>query len=327
MIDAWVVTDGRAGMEAQGRALATAMGLNFRVKHVYVRPSMAWIPNIFFTGPLAYLVVGFMLTGDVLRSPWPRYVITCGRRGAIMALGMRALVRSQKADCKFIHIQDPHVPSRYFDVVVAMEHDAIEGANVIKTRYALHSISKESLAKAASHFAPQFAYLPRPLVAVLIGGSTNKYTLGDEAMRDVIGRLKTVLDHERGSLVITPSRRTGERNVALLKEALGGHSDCYIYDGKGENPYMGLLALADYVAVTDDSVNMMSEARATEKPVYLLPLKGHTDSKPVRFAKMLVQSGAARVLKNEPLASWQYFVHDDMASLATDIRTILGETR
>jgi hypothetical protein len=38
----------------------------------------------------------------------------------------------------------------------------------------------------------------------------------------------------------------------------------------GENPYRGYLAAADRIVVTPDSVNMLSEACATGKPVFTL---------------------------------------------------------
>ena len=96
------------------------------------------------------------------------------------------------------------------------------------------------------------------------------------------------------TLLVTPSRRTGEVQTAMLQSAFP-MPGAYVYDGKGENPYLGLLALADTIIVTDDSVNMMTEACATGKPVYILPLPGHRDTKPARFAKGLIDQGFAHL--------------------------------
>ena len=54
--------------------------------------------------------------------------------------------------------------------------------------------------------------------------------------------------------------------TALIREALrpvGG----WVWDFTGENPYFGILALADMLVVTQDSVSMISEAAATAVPV------------------------------------------------------------
>jgi len=53
----------------------------------------------------------------------------------------------------------------------------------------------------------------------------------------------------------------------------------YIWDGTGDNPYFGLLGLADAIVVTGDSVNMISEACTTGKPVYIFELAGGAGSK------------------------------------------------
>jgi mitochondrial fission protein ELM1 len=74
--------------------------------------------------------------------------------------------------------------------------------------------------------------------------------------------------------------------------------------GKVENPYLGILALSDYIVVTDDSVTMASEASSTGKPVYVVPLLGGS-AKFNRFHKSLQDAGIARPL-GLALESWQY---------------------
>ncbi|PZO81397.1 MAG: hypothetical protein DI626_10855, partial [Micavibrio aeruginosavorus] len=48
----------------------------------------------------------------------------------------------------------------------------------------------------------------------------------------------------------------------------------WFWDGSGENPYMGMLAWADTILVTADSVSMISDAATAGKPVYMIPLDG-----------------------------------------------------
>jgi mitochondrial fission protein ELM1 len=40
-----------------------------------------------------------------------------------------------------------------------------------------------------------------------------------------------------------------------------------LWDGTGENPYFAFLATADAIVTTEDSVNMVTEATGTGKPV------------------------------------------------------------
>jgi uncharacterized protein len=259
--------------------------------------------------------------------PWPDLVISCGRKGALAAMGMRYLAQQVPGiKTRFIHIQDPQVTSDHYDMVIAMAHDKITGANVIKTRFALHAVTPQGLEAACAQFAPQFAPYAKPYIAVLLGGSTNKYTLKRRYMHKMIEELKRTLSQSSGSLLITPSRRTGKSNVALLKESFAfaeGDNKAYVYDFTGENPYAGMLALADFIIVTNDSVNMMSEAYATGKPVYILPLPGHRGTKPARFAEALIRDGLAKPL-TLPLTSWEHPIHNEMNALRDKVREKLA---
>ena len=99
------------------------------------------------------------------------------------------------------------------------------------------------LKREAEKFQPQVAQLPHPRVAVLIGGSNAVYHLTPREMEILAAQLKALADGG-ASLMITPSRRTGEENMALLQETLRDTS-AYIWDGQGANPYYGMLGLAD----------------------------------------------------------------------------------
>lgn len=314
----WGITDGSAGMVAQVRALAVALGVEIEMKTLILPAPYRWLPSRFYTGRPAKQVAAFLLQAKV-QGRAPGLVISCGRKGSAAAMALRLLMPATK----FICLQDPRVPSHHFDLVVAMAHDRIEGPNVIKTRFALHDITPQKLAHAREKFLPVFEPYPAPRVAVLLGGSTNKYTLTQSGMQQLIAQLQALQKNTQASLLITPSRRTGEANTALLARAFAGDVRVYFYGGHGENPYLGLLALADYIVVTNDSVNMMSEAIATGKPVYILPLPGHANTKPTRFAEARIADGTVRGL-GHTLESWSYDVPNEMAELARDIKLRLA---
>ena len=58
--------------------------------------------------------------------------------------------------------------------------------------------------------------------------------------------------------------------VAALGQAFAGDAGVLVWDRSGDNPYRGVLALADRLIVTSDSVSMISEALATPHPVEVL---------------------------------------------------------
>jgi len=310
-----------AGTQAQVKALAAALDVTAEMKAANTNTLLGWLPNTCFI-PLQSLVIPYAMSpgNEKLSPPWPELIISCGRRAAQVALGIKA---KAGAATKFIHIQDPYIAPDNFDLVVAMEHDKISGANVIKTRYALHAITPDVLQKAGGHFAARFLKYPKPYMAVLLGGSTNKYRLSKAGMAEIITSLQRLLDGANASLLITPSRRTGDENIALLTKAFSGNPRVYIYNFSDENPYLGLLALADGIIVTNDSVNMMSEAHATGKPLYILPLPGHANTKPTQFAEKLLQDGIARGV-GAKLESWSYPADNEMANIGTKIKRQLS---
>jgi mitochondrial fission protein ELM1 len=292
---AWGLTDGSAGMIAQVRALAQAMDVTLEEKTITVNAPWRMLPNLAFDGGFSRI---FPVTKQTFPSPHPDLIISCGRKSALVSAAL-------KTNAKCIHIQDPQMSPAHFDVVIAMEHDRISGKNIISIPYALHDITPEKLSRAEQQWKPSFAHLPHPWNAVLIGGSTNKYNFLFPAMKKLISDMEQI----NGSLLITTSRRTGAENIRLLESHFRGNGRVFLYTGEGENPYLGMLACADKIYVTNDSVNMMSEALASGKPLEILPLHGHENTKPTRFA--------ARIGEVE-------FPQEMMKSLAQSVRQVLA---
>ncbi len=338
----WGITDGSAGMVAQVRALALALGVEPVMKTCRLRAPFGWIPNAVYVNTFPLLLwllfkFGLRRGGDDLSAPLPRIIISCGRRAAAVAMALSRFGvwgKTEEGDTTiappfFVHIQDPRCDIAAFDLVVAMAHDRIARKshhNVVVTHYALHSIRSRFLNEAAQRWDTQFAAYPVPRVALLFGGSTNRYTLTSSHMQEVVERLRRWHASFAGSLLITPSRRTGAENAALLKQAFAGDGRVYCYDGSGDNPYLALLGLADYLIVTDDSVNMMTEAAATGKPLYLLRLPGHRNTKPSRFADKLITDGIARVLPDTGvLERWEYRIPDEAEMIARIIKKRANE--
>ena len=177
------------------------------------------------------------------------------------------------------------------------------------------------LAAAAAEWSTAFADLPRPLVGVLIGGGNRRYHLSPEAIAQLSEQLAQLRAARGAGLAITPSRRTGAASEAALRARLSGPG-VYIWDGRDANPYLGILALADALIVTQDSVSMTSEAIATNKPVYIFKLPGHS-RRIGAFHDGLIAEGITRWFDGS-LARWEYAPIDDTGSVASEIRRRFG---
>ena len=81
-----------------------------------------------------------------------------------------------------IHIQTPYVDRHRFDLVIIPQHDGLRGDNVLVTTTALHRVTKTVLHEAGRTFTDRLSHLPRPLIAVLVGGSRRHLECSPEAM-------------------------------------------------------------------------------------------------------------------------------------------------
>lgn len=309
----WAMTTGEIGMVSQAVGLAHATGLDVVEKTVSLKAPWRWLPGHRCPVPLKGLG-----PGDRLAPPWPDLLITCGRRSTALSIA----IRQQSGGRTYtVHIQNPLVPTRYFDLVVAPRHDGIEGANVLATRGAVSRVSRAKLEAAAREKASLFEHLPRPHVAVLIGGSNGCYRLTPEVMADVADKLAAMARTTGASLVVTPSRRTGAENEAILRAGLAD-VPAWIWDGRGDNPYFAMLGDADAVVVTCDSVSMVSEATVTGRPVYVIQLEGG-NRRFERFHELMRRDGVTRPFTGA-LERWSYTPLDDTAEVAAVIRRELG---
>ncbi len=210
---------------------------------------------------------------------------------------------------------------RRFDLIVVNRHDELTGPNVVVTRTALHRATPARLAAAADAWRPRFADLKRPLVAVLVGGSNGRFRLDAAVARGLAGQLAAMLRGDGVGVAVTPSRRTDPAATRVLKEVLmplGG----YVWDGDGDNPYFGMLALADAIVVTVDSVSMISEAVATSAPVMLAKLPGRSRRKAL-FTEALLREGRVREFAGR-LELWPVAPLDDTAAAAAEMCRRLG---
>jgi mitochondrial fission protein ELM1 len=261
----WILTDGRAGNLRQAAALADALGIDSaRNWSLEARAPWRWAAPRRL--PMSRFAFGPAFA-RALDTP-PALAIGCGRQAA---LGTR-LARARGA--RAVQILDPRMDPRHWDIVVAPEHDGLRGDNVLTLLGSLHPVDDAWLARARADF-DALSQLPRPRVAMLVGGPTGDSGMDDGAFARVLARVEGACLAEGGSLLATASRRTPAAwkrvlqrdrprppGIVWLGEGLG--------DGDaGANPYPGLLAWADRIVCTPDSVNMVSEACATRVPVFV----------------------------------------------------------
>jgi len=307
------VTDGKAGMESQCVGLAEALGLTPTIKRVRLRPPWRQLTPYFRMGGYAQ----FASDSDALRPPWPDLLIATGRHSVAASLLVKKLSGGRT---KTVQLQNPVINPSHFDLVVVPRHDRLEGANVVSTRGALHRVTPDVLRKGAEQLAPLLAHLKRPFIGVLIGGSNAAYRLGPAEMATLARQLADCARAMQASLVITPSRRTGEEALRVLRPEIADLPH-YLWEVGGANPYFGILGLSDFLVVTCDSVNMVSEAASTGRPVYVFDLPGGSE-KFARFHQAMRDDGITRPFTGT-LAPYSYEPPDDMEAVVARVNALL----
>lgn len=288
MTRCWLLTDEAVGNRRQAEALALAMGLEAQAWTVRLRAPWSWWAPRFerhAAGALAPELVA------AARATPPDLAIGCGRAGALASAWLRA-----STGCYAVQILDPRANRGAWDLIVTPAHDALRGPDTINSIGALNAITPARLAAAALQRA-ELARLPAPRTAVLVGGSTRAARLDDawiDSLRELLAAWQA---RDGGSFLVSASRRTAPALLARLRrvfEAWPGQ--VWAPGDPGANPYLAYLGHAQRVVVSPDSVNLLSEACATGKPVYVHAPRG-VRGKLARFHRELLDSGHARPLR------------------------------
>lgn len=282
----WLLCDDKTGTLNQARGVAERLaGLLPRPMAVREHRARARFPFKFLPARLwqmfgTKLAVAALI--PKLMPPWPDLVIAAGRSAVAPAAAIRRLSGGRT---RVVALQNPRLPLTAFDLVIAPVHDGLAGPNLLALDGAPHRVSAARLADAAARPPPALAALKadagaagKPFVAVLLGGNSARYRF-DTATADRLATDLARLADSGARLALTPSRRTPPGVVDRLQTALAPFPH-FFWNGSGENPYLALLALADHLLVTGDSVSMLSEAASTGKPVYRIDLPGN----PGKFA-------------------------------------------
>ncbi len=308
----WVVSDGRTGIEAQAlgvaEALARRRAADIVVKRVLWRRALRRLP----TRLIAFPHLARDPSSDAFAPPWPDVLIGNGRAAIPFAIGVR---RWSRGATFVVQLQDPLRPPRLFDLVAPPLHDRLQGAGVFPILGAPNRVTSERLADEALRF-PALAALPRPRVALLVGGRSRAFDLPAPVAERLAGRVVEAARTLGGSVMASVSRRTPPAAAAAVRGRLDG-PDAVVWGGEGDNPYFAMLALADHVVVTQDSVNMATEAAFTGRPVHIARIVGRQARKD-RFYAELAARGIARPFDGS-LPVWSYPPLDETSRLAAEI--------
>jgi len=263
----WCLLGKKAGDNTQVRALAEELGWACEAKHIVARP---WeiLVHLGHRASLGGIDVG---RSSPLQAPWPDVVISAGRRNEPVAQWIKA---QSGGHTKLVHIGRPWAPLDEWDLIVTTPQYFLPvKENVLHNAMPLLRQNPDTLRAAGEDLLPQIESLPRPWVALLMGGDSGRFVMTSQKGHLLGGLARDLSEAAEGSILASDSPRTPVGAGDAMQSQLSEPNFCYRFHARGtageNNPYLGLLALADAFIVTGESMSMLAEATATGRPVYV----------------------------------------------------------
>jgi len=263
----WVLLGDKAGDNRQVQIIEEALGWPCEHKHIQVLDRFVYgKPRV---GPTLYHID--RERSAPLEPPWPDLIITSGRRPANVALWIR---RQSRGHTRIVLVGKPSGMMKEFALIVASSENQFPPlARTVSIALPLMRVDAQAVETARAAWEARMAGLPRPLVAILVGGPTNPFVYNRRAGRRLVELARQVVRETGGTPYVTTSRRTPPRTVAALRAGLPDQGRLFVWGSEGEeNPYLGLLAHADGFAVTGDSISMITEIVRLHRPLAIIPL-------------------------------------------------------
>jgi hypothetical protein len=309
----WALLGQHAGDNAQILALANGLTRRLATKQL-VFNRLSATPNVMLGASLLSIS---RASRTVLQPPWPDAIITAGRRSVPAARWVR---KQSAGTSRLIHIGRPWAPPRWFDLIVTTPQYGLgERANVLHNLMPLTQVRTQGTDEEAEGWTARFAHLPRPWIAVLVGGSSRPHRFTISTAERLARAVSTSAEEAGGSLLVTFGPRAAPEAAAAFEAAIT--SPAYIHVARSHansaqgNPYRAYLRLADRLIVTSDSASMIAEAAQTEKPVEVFPIPKRMDMRSAIGLRM-----ARRAKRDDPLGRLSKMLLD--TGLVTSVRDL-----
>ena len=307
-LKALLLTEGYHGMISQVEGLAKALQAEFQ--HKIVRLNWPWN----FIPPKLTPISEIILKDKHYISENKSFdlVISCGRKSVIPSV----IIKKKNTNIFTIHIQDPKVNYKNFDVIIAPEHDDLKGENVISSKGSIHYITQSEIEKAKNYLVNKFQN--ENIVSLILGGPTKYYSFSNEELIQVFRKIKSNFISQGHKVLVIPSMRTPKRIIDLaMKEFV---KEGFVVNTVDKQAYLSALALATNIVVTCDSTSMISEATASGKPIFVAHMEPKKNNyRFEKFFQLFREMGITKVL-GEKVDNWTYNRFNEADRIATLMR-------
>jgi uncharacterized protein len=299
----WLLLGDKPGDNAQVEAVALALGWDCE------RKTLQWRAPYTTEKPRFRVTLDHVdLTRSApLEPPWPDLILTIGRRPSMAALWIKQRSAGRTRIALF---GKPSGLITRFDLVVAgAEVQLPPLPNVLPIRLPLMRPRAADIAATVALWRPRLARMPRPLIAILVGGPTVPFAF-DVRVSAQLCRHAAGIAAAGGTPYVATSRRTPRAVVEALRAELPPGTQLFEWTPESaDNPYLALLGLADGFIVTGDSVSMQAEVVRAQKPLAILELPlsrlGAIDQLRRSLLRRLFRAGGGPIGQLALAAAWR----------------------
>ena len=304
-LKALLLTQGMHGMISQVEGMAKA--LNTEYSHKIVRLNFPWdlIPPKFTPISKVVLKDKTYINEEEISD----LIISCGRKSVIPSI----ILKKKNPKIFTIHIQDPKVSLKNFDVIVSPEHDNLNGENVYSSRGAIHYITEAEIEKAKPYLIKKIN--SQKVVSLILGGPNKYYSFDEAQLIQIFDKIKSNFVSAGYKVIVIPSMRTPKASIELAKKEMGSYG--HVVNSVDKQAYLSAYALANYIVVTCDSTSMISEAATSGKPIFIAHMNAKRNNyRFKRFFDLFKKMGITRDL-GEKIETWSYNKHNEAERIAT----------
>lgn len=289
----WLLLDHRMGNVNQCLGVANALDLPYIEKRV-VYNRLAKLPNILL-GKTSRTIQQDI--SDSITPPWPDIAITAGRRCTPL---LRYIKQQSGNKTKIVQLMWPGKAYDDIDLLVLPKHDQhLTNDQIMVTLGSPHKLTHALLEREQRYWHASFGILPDYKIALIVGGDAGHCIFRPEHAQALMDKTIQLAKIRNAGVMITTSPRTSPEAEAVIRRSLDRlphYFHSWREQKQQENPYIAMVASADEIIVTGDSMSMCSECCFAGKPVWINAPADITQPKHALLHHDLYDHGYARPL-------------------------------
>jgi len=289
-----ILSDGKPGHVKQSEALVKELcGVGSRkfpayempVEKIEVRFKSQWHKFLFSLFSIAFIPWAqtrlhwlhlFLdrASAERIERSIPDAVVSAGASLAALNLCM---VRENLA--KSVILMKPNFPFNFFryDLALVPAHDrGVLPREHCRIQGALGAVDEGILETSKKTLAGSLKEPEKVRLSLFLGGETHRFKPSVADVQTLLAELERAGEKLGGDYLITTSRRTPEAIVRFLQSETPRHPRCQLLvvasEDRRPEVVPGMMALAEFLVVTEDSLSMISEALSSGKRVIVVKM-------------------------------------------------------